>query len=59
MGLFSFCDLRILGCREQFSKTPNVIRQSRCHRGSDSQSRMDAAEIVVCEMDSDSVLFGK
>jgi len=43
-------DAAILRRIEQFSNRPNVIRQTRFHRGCDSEARMNAAEIVVCEV---------
>lgn len=41
---------------DQFTDTPDVIRNSSLHRGSDAQGLMDAAEIVPSKIQSDSSL---
>jgi hypothetical protein len=42
--------------RGDFFQTPNVIRNSRFHRGSNAQAAMDAAEVVVHEVKDNQVL---
>ena len=39
---------------KQFLNAPNVISKPRFHRGGDSEARMNAAEIVIREVQGDS-----
>jgi hypothetical protein len=51
-------------CGQQFFQLPHVIGETSFHRGSYAQGLMDAAEVVVCEMQCNSCsqvlpLFGE
>ncbi len=44
----------ILGMRQKFSNSPNVLCKARFHGGRNAQAAVDAAEVVLSEMDCDS-----